>query len=1019
MNESEQHIQTTLSLTAEEVAELAPLAEQTAQPEAVYNRLLRVIGEHAAGSEKLKGVTLACQDPLWRKRLVYALGNSPYLTRVLGRWPEFLLELIEGNVESDPQIIKERLVAQVMGVNSQMEVAALLRRQKHRQFLRIALLDLTEEATLKETTLGLTAVADASLEAAFCWSWYRLAQKHGSPLLQTAEGEIPAHFVILGMGKLGAWELNFSSDVDVIFLYDHENGSTNGSRPLSAKQFFSLLAREVMRLLQDLTADGMVFRVDARLRPEGESGELCLSTTAALTYYESWGQTWERAAMIKARPVAGHLPLGNDFLLSLKPFVYRRYLDFTALDAIREMKHKIDHKMNKLQNYHHNVKLGYGGIREIEFFAQVLQLIHGGKNPKLRLRETIPTIEALEKQGLIDAKTAQTLCQGYTFLRQVEHRLQIIEEQQVHCLPQDPAEFFLLARRLGIADSETLKGKIKQVTSSVHQIYSNLFFDGERHRPQKRDPLVEKLMECEQNFHTQTCLSFLTEAGFQNPEQAMEWLAILRDGPRKTSLTEKMRLWIHRLFPLLLHEILQAPDPDMALQNAQAFLMQVGTRSSYLALLVEHPHVIRLLARLFGSSTLLSKFLVQHPVLLDNLTTRDFLEHYRGRSDLHRLLSERLQLVQEMARTSNPASLQEERFRVIREFKNTEVLRIGIRDLSQIAEPSEVVSGLSSLADTILTHILTDALDELTVQHGSPCWTDTHGQRHLAHFAILAMGKLGGSELNYSSDLDLIFVHDSQGEQQWTDGEKSLTNTVFFNKLGRKIIIAITTLTENGKLYELDMRLRPSGQSGPLVTSLESFCQYQHASAWLWEHQALTRARVAVGEPELTGRLKEAIQTILCQKRSIERVRQEVLEMRLRMFQEKKPKEGILDIKQSRGGIVDIEFLVQFLLLAYANQYPKILRPNLSEALYALLRQNLLSETEYQTLEEAYRFYLLTENRLRLLHGHSTNQIDLNSQDPIRLARLYEMNHNEELVGVLKQHFAAVQPIFERFFITP
>ncbi|MEO5354962.1 MAG: bifunctional [glutamate--ammonia ligase]-adenylyl-L-tyrosine phosphorylase/[glutamate--ammonia-ligase] adenylyltransferase [Magnetococcus sp. XQGC-1] len=719
-------------LDPEAEGEIRTLAEQTADPEAVINHLQTFVREHPhAWPALLRWLS----HPVFRRRLVLALGNSPYLAHVLRRWPTCLTPTDAPPL--DIAAANRELLEALQRVSNWKEAARLIRSHKHCCYFDIGSRDLSGEASLTEVVHAISTLADGCLEAGYQWLERILAVRYGRPMIQTETGgSEPARFVILGMGKLGARELNFSSDVDLIYLFDAAVGEVEGSSSLSIKEYYNRLGRDFIRLLGESTGEGHAFRVDLRLRPEGESGDLVISCRSAELYYESWGQTWERAAMIKARPVAGNIPLGEQFLAWLQPFIFRRYLDFGALEAIREMKQKIDRKMAVAEDYHRNVKLGYGGIREIEFFVQSQQLIHGGKNPKVRQRETLEALEALCAAGLLSQETSRFLAHAYPFLRTLEHRLQLKHDQQKHSIPEDPAAFARLSKRMGMESAEELRARLTEITEGVHAIYQSLFHKAEKKRLASQHPLIEPLLSCEPG--ESRSLELLQQAGFNDPEQAGLLIAILRDGPRR-DMTELTRRWYRRIAAPLLQEILAAPDQDMAIRHAESFLNTLGHRVSYLALLLENPSVMSLLVRLFGSSVLLSQFFMKHPELMDRLVARDFFQHYRSRGELATDLEHLLREVPE----------QEERFNIIREFKNSETVRMGVRDLSKAAEPVEVMSGLSALADVILARVLEDARSELQQRYGDP---------H-APFVIVAMGKLGGRELNYSSDLDLIFWH--------------------------------------------------------------------------------------------------------------------------------------------------------------------------------------------------------------------------------------------------------------------
>ncbi len=463
--------------------------------------------------------------------------------------------------------------------------------------------------------------------------------------------------------------------------------------------------------------------------------------------------------MIKARPVAGDLELGNDFLNNLRPFVYRRFLDFAALDAIREMKRKIDKKITKAKDYRRNVKLGYGGIREIEFFAQCQQLIHGGKNPELRHRETLVILQRLVKHNLLSDKDSTFLSEAYIFLRTIEHRLQIEWERQIHSLPEEPDQFEKLAKRAGFPNGQALTKMLKYYTDGVQNLYGNLFFEGESNTSDEMDDSITALLEC--SLEGDSALGVIKDAGFQHPKQTKKLINILQAGPRGMALTEHDRLWYDRITVPLLSEILNAPDQDLALQHSESFLSRLGHRVSYLAMLVENPSILKLLVRLFGTSPLLSRFLIQHPELMDRLTVADFFSKTVSKGELRRSLREFMD-------ESGDAEI---RFNRLREFKLVESLRLGIGDLSGTIELHEVMTSLSNLADVVLQQVLLDAWRELAERHGNPASDE---------FAIIAMGKLGGGELNYSSDLDLIFIHGGADGTLPTDGARPVTTTQFY-----------------------------------------------------------------------------------------------------------------------------------------------------------------------------------------------------------------------------------------------
>lgn len=998
-----QHLAQTLGLYDTQVTSLLEETALTAEPQRVIHWLQDFyhtphdFSNHQANQRFLQWLRPANHT----RGLITLLGNSPFLAQLIKRWPEFLDQMPSPGSITQPS--PQELTQGILATHSWDEAAAFLRKNKQKAYFSIGFNDLTGLSSLEQTVHALSDLGQASLEAGYRWLDQQASLRHGPPMIDLGQGMQRCRFCILGMGKLGARELNFSSDVDLIYIYDDDRGQTSGSSPLAIKSYYNRLGKDLIRLLSQPTEDGIVFRLDLRLRPEGESGDLTVSRRSAEIYYESWGQTWERSAMIKARPVAGDLELGEEFLKNIEPFIYRRYLDFTALDAIRQMKQKIDHKIASVADTTRNCKLGYGGIREIEFFVQSHQLIHGGKKPQLRHRETLATLGQLLSLGLLSPETVEILKQAYLFLRTLEHRLQIEWERQTHSLPEDLEQYAKVAKRMGLTDATELKERYQRITHQVHTIYDSLFFDGKPEVEEQTGGVAQKLIQC--NLKDPDTVTLVTSCGFSPPESALACLATLRDGPRGVALTEHDRLWYGRVALTLLQGILNAPDCNLALHHMGDFLKSLGHRVSYLAMLYENKALLDLLLRLFGTSGLLSHFLVQNPYLLDALVGADFIEGYLDKNALGLSLAKRLEAIENT----------EDRFDAIRIFKNTEMLRIGIRDLSDLADCAEVMGRISILAEVILQQVLHDAMTELTHRHGIPqCVVD--GVQKPVPFAVLAMGKLGGRELNYASDLDLIFIHGGEGDLLGTDGANALSNAIFFARLGQKIISHVTTLTRHGLLYELDMRLRPSGQSGPLVTSLESFIHYHQHESWLWEHQALIRARFVAGDAVLGSRIQEVVRSVVLQPRELPQVFEEVGQMRLRIYNEKKPPKGTLDLKQSLGGVVDIEFLVQALILTYGAKHPEILQQHCGRALHALDKAGLLPEQAGNTLQEAYNFYRLVENRLRLLHNRSENRIPNQMIEQNRLARLCQLNSGVELIDHLHLHMERVDRIVSGYW---
>ncbi len=727
------------------------------------------------------------------------------------------------------------------------------------------------------------------------------------------------------MGKLGGRELNFSSDIDLIYFYSSEKGETAGvPDPLGERrnrlhlhQYFCKLGEMITRAISQATEDGFVFRVDLRLRPEGNSGDLATSLRSAEVYYESWGQSWERAAMLKARPVAGSLALGERLLKDLEPFIYRRYLDYAMIEDIKQMKQKIDRSLSREREGELNLKLGRGGIREIEFFIQALQLIYAGKNPVLRERNSLCALEILQEQGLIKADDYVIMREAYTFLRTVEHRIQVVQERQTHNLPVRAEETAALARRCGYAGESAFSKVLEDYRRAVEGIYRELFHTSEEEIRQEVRPEVAFLFDPAAD--PDLVKDILEEKGFKNLDAACEILTTLRDGPPRAHLSQQARRHLERIAPLLLQEVIDSPEPDMALINLDRFLTMLRARATFFALLAENREIIRLLVTLFGTSQFLSRIFIQHPEILDSLVSRTYAVTIKEQASMEKELAELL----------DQAADYEEKLDVLRRYRNEEFLRIALNDLHGHTAQAEGTAQLSCLARTCLKMALEIAREELVPRFGLPFCRDAEGVEHEAGFAILGMGKLGGMEINYHSDLDIIFIYQGEGETRPVAGSEAerfrpLSNPEYFARLAQRVISVLTLVTREGYVYQIDTRLRPSGNQGPLVTSLDAFERYHRQSAQLWERQALTKARVVAGPQALARQITELIRQIVYESPLPPGLREEIHRLRARMETEiARESAEHFNIKTGRGGMVDVEFLVQYLQLRHGAEYPE------------------------------------------------------------------------------------------------
>jgi len=900
------------------------------------------------------------------------LGGSEFIPEQIARRPEIFefLFLEDGALRrSGPEALGREAVAAADRCATEEELKRDLRRMKHREIARIAVRDLSGLAPLPEVTEDLSRLASAALEGAVRFSRRALDARLGAPVVIDADGtRRPARFVVMGMGKLGALELNFSSDIDIVYLYETDQGATEGAaRSVSLHEYFVRLGEAVSRIVSEATEDGFVFRVDLRLRPEGTRGELANSLRSAEIYYESWGQTWERAALIKAFPVAGDLSLGEEFLGSVVPFVYRKYLDFTAIEEIKGMKDRINLAAARSLRSDRDVKLGLGGIREIEFFAQAHQLIYGGKEPALRRRGTVETIFVLSRMGIVTEEERDGLAAAYDFLRRLEHRIQAHRERQTHVLPQREEDLSRLARAMGLADPPALLSALDRHAAVVHGIYARLFGGARREESPGIPREVQALFL--DGRTVEDAPSLLARLGFRDIEAAQRNLEILRHGPPHVRIPQRARHYLDKIGPEILHRVAKSPDPDLALGHVERFLYAIGARTMFYALLYEKPKVIEALVRLFGSSRFLSGFLLRHPALLDTFLRTDLSALVKTKSDLRTGLAEALTGCDDF----------EQELDELRRFKNLETLRIGIHDMTGSLSLEEGMFQLSALAEVLLSQALLLAIREVRRRFGVAMEAATGAE---AFFCVLGMGKLGSEELSYHSDLDIIFLYSGPGESG------KLSNHEYFAKVAQRLISILTTSTREGIVYRLDTRLRPSGNAGPLVSSLEAFDRYHEESAHLWERQALLKCRFVAGDREFGKRVEEKIRGFIYDRPLPPNAAEEIHRLRMRMEQELgREREDRLNLKVGRGGVVDVEFAVQYLQLLHGGSRPAVRARGTLKALYELQRAGIVTLEQYKVLDEGYRFLRSLDVRLRLAHDASIDSFDPQWLDAERLER--------------------------------
>ncbi len=926
--------------------------------------------------------------------LLRILGGSPRLAAVLAAegegWPALLETMLAVARRDVAEHAAALAAAGAAGPLGRAELAAALRRYHRRELVRIGGRDLIGLATVDETMRELTALAEALIEAALGCIRARL--------LPEWHAEDPG-FAVLGMGKLGGGELNYSSDIDLVYVYARD-GELPGGR--TVRELATRMGEEVTRALAEVTPDGLCFRVDLRLRPGGGEGPVAVSRAAALAYYESWGQTWERAAWLKARVVAGDRALGAALLAELEPFVYRRYLDFGTLADLEAMKRKVDVSLRDPAARARDVKLGRGGIREVEFFVQAHQLVHAGKDARLRVRGTLAALERLAACGYVPAAQAAELAQAYRFLRDVEHKLQVVHQRQTHRLPDDPTEATHLARRLGFCgpDARTaFAAAHARATDVVHAAFDGLFHGAEAERRRAEEPALTALVE--ELEQADAARARLATLGFADVEAAYRNLRLLRDGPPHAPASPRRRQALAALAPSLLREIARSATPDRALHHTATFLSTIGARTSYLHLLLENPGVMRLLIRLFASSEYLSQFFLRHPELLDSLVRADLVRVRRAREDLTAELDARLAAAPDLE-----AELDE-----LRRFRHEEFLRIGIHDIEGELAPEEVSAQLSTLAEVCLAAACALARREVLRRTGLPAELPTEG------LAILGLGKLGGAELDYNSDLDLVFVYDPGPEAWWT---ARLPAHDFFTRVAQRTISVLQTTTREGIAYRIDTRLRPSGNQGPLVCSLEAFARYHRTAAAVWERQALVKARVLTGPAALRAQLGAIVAACVYGRGLDAAEAAEIARLRERMAHERGAGDGRqVNIKTGRGGLVDVEFLVQALQLRHGHAHPALRVPGTRAALAALAAEGLLSAEDARMLGAGYDFLRALENRLRLERDQPVEALDTDPSALLPLARRlgYGGTDAEAVARLRAEHArtrAAIRAVYER-----
>lgn len=882
---------------------------------------------HDAAAEAVEALVARALQRLdpptpWREHLTRIALASDFAIDALLRDAELRERLFDGaGVSATPE--------PVLDPRTPADWPARLRRYRIAESVRLVWRDVTGLDDVDATLAGSTHLAERCLSLALDALEQQFAERHGH--VRDADGAMQ-RLVVFGLGKLGGGELNFSSDIDLVYAYE-EGGESDGPRPLDAEAYFTRLGQQLAKLLDDITPEGFCHRVDLRLRPFGTAGRLAWSFAALEQYFQREGRDWERYAWQKARPVAGDVAAGERFIETLRPFVYRRYLDFGALDGLRAMKATITAEVARRELID-DIKRGPGGIREIEFLAQALQLIRGGREAALRSRRLLPALEALAQAGHLDSDTAAALADAYRHLRRVENRLQMLRDAQTHALPADALSRLRIARGLGHADWAGFSAALDGIRVRVASEFAALL------APRDRDSAPDVLAAYWSALPDAGDAAVLAQSGFADAVQADAQLRDFARAPAARGASDATRSRLDRVMPALLQAVAVSSDPLLALPRLLALVGNVLRRSAYLALLDEQPAALARLVDVVAHSALLAERLAAHPLLLDEL-----LDARIGGA-----LPDRERIAAELAAGCAGMADTEQALRALNEVRQALGFRIALALRDRREPPAEAARRLAWLADGVVMRVLGLAEDEVR---------QAHGALPGARFAVIGYGSLGGEELGFGSDLDVVFLYDAPAGVE-SDGRRPLDAQRWFARLAQKVVSLLGVSTGAGRLYDIDVRLRPDGAKGLLVSSLDSFSAYQRDRAWLWEHQALVRARCISGDASLGAQFEQVRGETLARVRAADDVRDQVSAMRRRMRAELDRSDATrFDLKQGDGGLVDIEFVLQALVLQNASADPGLMTPRNTQALIdAAVHGGHLPQAIAQPLRDAHALFL-------------------------------------------------------------
>lgn len=872
---------------------------------------------------------------------VAGLAFSDFVVENLQQHPDWWQEIQRESPQADEwRHYANWLALEMQTVDSEATLMRVLRLFRRRMLVRIAWMQCLSHASTEQSLQQLSVLAEVLICRARDWVYQDCCQDFGTPC--NAEGDAQP-MLILGMGKLGGGELNFSSDIDLIFAWP-ENGVTRGGRrELDNAQFFTRMGQRLIKVLDQPTIDGFVYRVDMRLRPFGDSGPLVLSFAALEDYYQEQGRDWERYAMVKARLMGDEQDRWSQELQQmLRPFVYRRYIDFSVIQSLRNMKSMIAREVRR-RGLKNNIKLGAGGIRETEFIVQVFQLIRGGRERSLQLRALMPTLAAIGELALLPAEQIDALRHAYLFLRRLENLLQSLGDQQTQTLPDDELNRARLAWAMNTDGWLALMAQMETHMSSVRAIFDELIGEDTPDIDDQRE-LAEFIGLWQDKLDEDDLMPLMPQLNEEQRRSLHQTLEAFRQDINRRTIGPRGRQALDQLMPRLLSEICLRTDAAVTFSRLTPLLLGVITRSTYLELLTEYHGALRHLIRLCAASPMVASQLARHPLLLDELLDPATL-YQPTATDAYRD-----ELRQYLMRI--PTDDEEQQLEALRQFKQAQLLRIAAADIAETLPVMKVSDHLTWLAEAIIESVVQQAWNMMLHRYGRPSHLKDENERG---FAVLGYGKLGGWELGYSSDLDLVFLHDCPLNAV-TEGERSIDGRQFYLRLAQRVMHLFSTRTSSGILYEVDARLRPSGAAGMLVSTFDAFAEYQHQEAWTWEHQALVRARVVFGEPALGERFSEIRRGILCLSREAGGLQTEVREMREKMRTHLSNKhKGRWDIKADEGGITDIEFIAQYLVLRYATQQPALTRWSDNVRIFELMaKHHIMQKDEALALTQAY-----------------------------------------------------------------